>query len=440
MKCHSKILEHIINQNVGSCECIFKYAWLLPFLPEIKTHTHSPRKHESTCNCFSSQSSGAVVTCSAFSEICRCIYLLIFKKWFMPGVTGTPEWDLWASKGKVNPWNKADSAEFWAKHFPLWNWLEFIPLKRCICSFLSLIRRASPLLPWRQAEGSEPSWWESIKTDWFIRAERGIWWVTEICIQALTSNYNSFCVVAVGLMSPIKEVNTQGFRSFFKHDWTLDLSLYFKFICVIISFLAHQILTCPPKLRSVSFSPRCITRQTTVFWLFPGVGFMSTVPLHLITSCLEASQERVKGLFCLSTFRGENVCMLWAALLPALLSSELGGDWIPCVSLPVILSENHWGRRRSTQVVCGWMRGWLLTPEVCEILSPPGNGYCRWNMSTVKAHKVLGDTSAFCRGIAEMLPWNHSTAPKKHWNQKVVLLLQERGGKSASRPVLLLIS
>lgn len=55
---------------------------------------------------------------------------------------------------------------------------------------------------------------------------------------------------------------------------------------------------------------------------------LSAFPLHLITSCLQAGLGRVKGLVCLSMFRAENVCALSSVLLPALLSSELGGDGI----------------------------------------------------------------------------------------------------------------
>lgn len=70
--------------------------------------------------------------------------------------------------------------------------------------------------------------------------------------------------------------------------------------------------------------------------------------------------------------------------------------------------------KSTSEEVCGWMRGWLLTPVACGMLSSPD----RWNMSTVKAHKVFlgGDTSAFCRSLPELLTWNHSIAPgTKRW-------------------------
>lgn len=236
-------------------------------------------------------------------------------------------------------------------------------------------------------------------------------------------------------MPPVKEVNTQGFRPFFKRDWTLDLSLNFKSICVIISLLAHQILTCsPPKLSSVSFSPRCIIRQTTVSWLFLRVGFMSTVPLHLITSCLEASQGRVKGLFCLSTFRGENVCVLWAGLLPALLS------WVEMEFLAVPCQLSYLKAIEVGEVLRWCVVGWGDDSSLQRFV---GSSLPQAVVTADEIWAQLRHTRFLGEYVSILQRHRWAAAVKSQHcagNQKVVLLLQERGGKSASRPLLLLIS
>lgn len=138
----------------------------------------------------------------------------------------------------------------------------------------------------------------------------------------------------------------------------------------------------PPKLPSISSSQKCTTspRQATMPWLFPRAEFISAAPLHLITSCLEASLGRVKDWY--ANPRSElkrSVCcepcyylLCWdqswveieflATQLSYLKGIELGEvalRWCVC----------RWGDDSSFQ----WFAG---------ILSSPDNGYYRWNMSS----------------------------------------------------------
>lgn len=169
---------------------------------------------------------------------------------------------------KVNPKNEADSAEFWAKHFPYWYRIEFAPLKGCICSALSLIRKASRLLvSLTPAAGrrirAQLLGISSIKWDWFIRAgggERNIWWVIEICVTAVAPSSGNFCAVAVGLMSPIKEVNTQVSDSCSRmtENWRWAFTLN---MCGLSSLFLYVrfVLPCLKKLTSSCFSARYTT-------------------------------------------------------------------------------------------------------------------------------------------------------------------------------------
>jgi len=67
--------------------------------------------------------------------------------------------------------------------------------------------------------------------------------------------------------------------------------------------------------------------------------------------------------------------------------------------------KSHWVRRRSTQVMCGWLRGRPLTSGACEILFSPGSIIAN-EMSAVRA--CFGK----CQRSAETLPsrWSETTA------------------------------
>lgn len=103
--------------------------------------------------------------------------------------------------------------------------------------------------------------------------------------------------------------------------------------------------------------------------------------------------------------------MLWATTRFAGLRAQ---SWVEVELIGNQLSylKSHWVRRRITQVMCGWLRGWPLTSGSRGILFSPGNGIAN-EMSTIRAAR---DCFGRCSDIAEPLMRNHSIVPAaKRW-------------------------